>query len=259
MDELEFRRNAMIQPNDKQADFLKAAEASQANQHYLDEMKLFDRTLKRAMQVEVPVGLAERILLRQAMLQDNDTQDDMSPSRPLGAAPAKIRTSASWRQIAMAASVAFLLGMSTRWITLPETAPATLSLAQVAMAHVYGEEPFIEGVDEQVNLHNINAKMKKYGAILSGTDGLKVTYVNHCSFYQGPALHMVIQGKMGPVTLFLVPKHVPLTLQQANFEDGTLKGEIVQLKGANIVLIGEMKEPLAPVANTLQSRLQWAI
>ncbi len=56
-----------------------------------------------------------------------------------------------------------------------------------------------------------------------------------------------------------MPKHVPLTLQQATFEDGTLKGEIVQLKGANMVLIGEMKEPLAPVANALQSRLQWDI
>ncbi|MGL5524096.1 MAG: DUF3379 family protein [Aeromonas veronii] len=257
MDELEFRRNAMIQPHDQQPDFLKTAEASQANRHYLDKMKQFDRSLKRAMQVEVPAGLAERILLRQAMLQDNDTQDDMPPSRPLGTAPVKIRTSVSWRQIALAASVAFLLGMSTRWITLPETAPAALSLAQVAMAHVYGEEPFIE--DEQVNLQNINAKMEKYGATLSGMDGLKVTYVNHCSFYQGPALHMVIQGKMGPVTLFLVPKHVPLTLQQAHFEDGTLKGEIVQLKGANMVLIGEMKEPLVPVATALQSRLQWDI
>ncbi|XEI31431.1 DUF3379 domain-containing protein [Aeromonas veronii] len=258
MDELEFRRNAMIQPNDQQPDFLKAAEASQTNRNYLDEMQQFDRALKRTMQVEVPAGLAERILLRQAMQQESDTQDDMPPTRPLGTAPVKIRTSTSWRQIALAASVAFLLGMSTRWITLPET-PAALSLAQVAMAHVYGEEPFIEGVDEQVDLHNINAKMEKYGATLSEMDGLKVTYVNHCSFYQGPALHMVIQGKMGPVTLFLVPKHVPLTLQQATFEDGTLKGEIVQLKGANMVLIGEMKEPLAPVANALQSRLQWAI
>lgn len=258
MDELEFRRNAMIQPNDQQPDFLKAAEASQTNRNYLDEMQQFDRALKRTMQVEVPAGLAERILLRQAMQQESDTQDDMPPTRPLGTAPVKIRTSTSWRQIALAASVAFLLGMSTRWITLQET-PTTPSLAQVAMAHVYGEEPFIEGVDEQVDLHNINAKMEKYGATLSGMDGLKVTYVNHCSFYQGPALHMVIQGKMGPVTLFLVPKHVPLTLQQATFEDGTLKGEIVQLKGANMVLIGEMKEPLAPVANALQSRLQWAI
>jgi hypothetical protein len=256
MDELEFRRNAMIQPNDQQPDFLETAEASQANRHYLDEMKQFDHTLKRAMQVEVPAGLAERILLRQAMQPDTDTQEDAPPSLSSKPTVADIRTT-SWRQIAMAASVAFLLGMSTRWINLPETTRP--SLAQVAMAHVYGEAPFIEGVDERVNLQTINAKMEMYGATLSGMGGLKVTYVNHCSFYQGPALHMVIQGEMGPVTLFLVPKHVPLTLQQAHFEDGTLKGEIVQLKGANMVLIGEVKEPLVPVATALQSRLQWAI
>ena len=259
MDELEFRRNAMIQPNDQQPDFLKAAEASQANRNYLDEMKQFDRSLKRAMQVEVPAGLAERILLRQAMLQDSDTPDDRQQFRPLGTAPVKIRASTSWRQIALAASVAFLLGMSTRWISLPETTPTALSLAQVAMAHVYGEAPFIQGIDERVNLQSINAKLEMYGVTLKEMDGLKVTYVNHCSFYQGPALHMVIKGVMGPVTLFIVPKHVPLTLQQANFEDGTLKGEIVRLKGANMVLIGEMKEPLAPVASALQSQLQWAI
>ncbi|WOE68403.1 DUF3379 domain-containing protein [Aeromonas allosaccharophila] len=259
MDELEFRRNAMIQPNDQQPDFLKAAEASQANRNYLDEMKQFDRSLKRAMQVEVPAGLAERILLRQAMLQDSDTPDDRQQFRPLGTAPVKIRASTSWRQIALVASVAFLLGMSTRRISLPETTPTALSLAQVAMAHVYGEAPFIQGIDERVNLQSINAKLEMYGATLKEMDGLKVTYVNHCSFYQGPALHMVIRGEMGPVTLFIVPKHVPLTLQQASFEDGTLKGEIVRLKGANMVLIGEMKEPLAPVASALQSQLQWAI
>ncbi|TNJ23194.1 hypothetical protein CF111_10280 [Aeromonas sobria] len=257
MDELEFRRNAMIQPNDQQPDFLETADASQANRHYLDEMKQFDRTLKRAMQVDVPAGLAERILLKQAMLQD--MPDDNI--HPLNSATilASDRTQSPWRQIAMAASVAFLLGMSTRWISLPEATPTARSLAQVAMAHVYDEAPFIQGTDERVNLHSINSKMEKYGATLSEMNGLNVTYANHCSFYQGPALHMVIQGKMGPITLFLVPKHVPLTLQQASFEDGTLKGEIVQLKGANMVLIGEMKEPLAPVATALQSRLHWAI
>ena len=87
---------------------------------------------------------------------------------------------------------------------------------------------------------------------------MKVTYVNHCAFYQGPALHMVLQGKLGPVTLFLVPKHLPLTIQ-SDFADGTLKGEILPLKGANMVLIGDMQEPLAPVARQLESRLHWSI
>ncbi|WP_410198511.1 hypothetical protein [Aeromonas caviae] len=38
-----------------------------------------------------------------------------------------------------------------------------------------------------------------------------------------------------------------------------LKGEILPLKGANMVLIGDMQEPLAPVARQLESRLHWSI
>lgn len=249
MDELEFRRRAIAHPMDRDPAFLEAAQAAPANLKHLEEMKQLDRQLRRILEeVEIPSGLAERILLRQAVEADDDDRI------PLPSPPAR----ASWRPLAMAASVAFLLGLSTRWLSWPVAAPAELSLAQVAMAHVYGEAPFIKDVDEKVNLQAINAKMEKYGATLTGMQGLRVTYVNHCSFYQGPALHMVIQGKMGPVTLFLVPKHVPLSLQP-HFEDGQLKGEILPLKGANMVLIGNMQEPLAPVVQQLESRLRWSI
>ena len=46
---------------------------------------------------------------------------------------------------------------------------------------------------------------------------------------------------------------------QPDFADGRLKGEILPLKGANMVLIGDMQESLAPVARQLESRLQWSI
>lgn len=249
MDELEFRRRAIAHPMDRDPAFLEAAEASPANRKCLDEMQQLDRQLNRILAVEVPTGLVERILLRQAVEADDD-------DLPVPLPPPSVR--GGWRPLAIAASVAFLLGLSTRWIHWPADAPAELSLAQVAMAHVYGEAPFIEGVDEKINLQAINAKMEKYGATLMEMPGMKVTYVNHCAFYQGPALHMVIQGKMGPVTLFLVPKHVPLKVQP-DFADGRLKGEILPLKGANMVLIGDMQEPLAPVAQQLESRLHWSI
>ncbi|MGL5303917.1 MAG: DUF3379 family protein [Aeromonas sp.] len=261
MDELEFRRTAMIQPHDQQPDFLKAATANPTHRHYLDEMQQFDRALTDAMQVPVPSGLAERILLRQAIQAAAHPQAKIPVPPPLSAnndaIPLPPQT--PWRHIAMAASVAFLLGISTRWITLPAHNPNDVSLADVAMAHVYGESDLLNASSRSVNLRNINLKMAKYGATLSEMDGLKVSYVSHCAFYQGPALHMVIQGEMGPINLFLVPKHVPLTLQQANFDDGSLKGEIVPLKGANLILIGKLTEPLTPVASKVQSQLQWDI
>ncbi|PNO58079.1 hypothetical protein MC65_006335 [Aeromonas caviae] len=133
MDELEFRRRAITHPSDRDPAFLKAAEASPANRKHLDEMQQLERQVRSTLEVDVPAGLAERILLRQAMAAEEEQVV------PLPVTPART----PWRALAIAASVAFLLGMSTRWISWP-VAPDTLSLAQVAMSHVYGEEPFIQ-------------------------------------------------------------------------------------------------------------------
>lgn len=253
MDELEFRRRTIVQPMDDDPALLEAAQASPANRKHLEEMKRLDQRLHQALEIEVPTGLAERILLRQALTTDDDALAPM-PVSPR----ADWRPVAGWRSLAMVAGVAFLLGMSTRWLSWPVTTQAAPSLAQIAMAHLHAEEPFIRHVDEQVPLGAVNAELMKYGATLSNMQELKVTYVNHCAFFQGPALHMVIQGKMGAVTLFLVPKHVPLRLQPS-FEDGRLKGNTVPLEGANLVLIGSLQEPLVPLAQTLRARLHWSI
>lgn len=115
MDELEFRRRAITHPSDRDPAFLKAAEASPANRKHLDEMQQLERQVRSTLEVDVPAGLAERILLRQAMAAEEEQVV------PLPVTPARTQ----WRALAIAASVAFLLGMSTRWISWP-VAPDTL-------------------------------------------------------------------------------------------------------------------------------------
>lgn len=252
MDELEFRRQALANPYESNPAFLAALQESPARRKWVEELKAGEQELVQALKVPLPEGLAERILLRQAL----DRSDEEAAARvvPLRAQPAPARV---WRQVAVAASVAFLLGFSTRWLPLDSEHP---DLSSVALAHVYGEQSFTHGVDERVSLETINAKMEKYGARLTSMAGLgHITYVNHCSFYQGPALHMEIQGSKGPITLFLVPRHVPLKIGRDDFSDGRLQGEIMELKGANMVLIGPMGEPLKPLADQLQKEMHWNI
>ncbi|KUE79997.1 DUF3379 family protein [Aeromonas schubertii] len=252
MDELEFRRQALANPYESNPAFLAALQESPARRKWVEELKAGEQELVQALKVPLPEGLAERILLRQAL----DRSDEEAAARvvPLRAQPAPARV---WRQVAVAASVAFLLGLSTRWLPLDSEHP---DLSSVALAHVYGEQSFTHGVDERVSLETINAKMEKYGARLTSMAGLgHITYVNHCSFYQGPALHMEIQGSKGPITLFLVPRHVPLKIGRDDFSDGRLQGEIMELKGANMVLIGPMGEPLKPLADQLQKEMHWNI
>ncbi|ENY71869.1 hypothetical protein G114_10680 [Aeromonas diversa CDC 2478-85] len=252
MDELEFRRQALANPYESNPAFLAAMQASAARRKWVEELKAGEQELVQALKVPLPDGLAQRILLRQAL----DRSDEEAAARliPPLAPPAP---QGRWRQLAIAASVAFLLGLSTRWLPLGESRP---DLSAVALAHVYGEQSFTQGVDERVSLDSVNAKMEKYGARLTSMAGLgHITYVNHCSFYQGPALHMEIQGSKGPITLFLVPRHVPLEIGRDDFSDGRLQGEIMELKGANLVLIGPMGEPLKPLADQLQKEMHWNI
>ena len=79
MDELEFRRRAITHPSDRDPAFIAAAEASSANRKHLDEMKQLDSKLRRTLEVEVPAGLAERILLRQAMDASEDVVMPLPP------------------------------------------------------------------------------------------------------------------------------------------------------------------------------------
>ncbi|MFM7968432.1 DUF3379 family protein [Aeromonas sp. A-5] len=179
-------------------------------------MKQLEQLCKRAMQVKVPAGLAERICSGKPCCKTvtrkmiaaipspwhgaGQAPDiNIPPDRPgcIGRLPARNEHP--------------LDHAGQKRLLRP------LSLAQVAMAHVYGEKPFIQGVDERVNLYSINSQDGEDMATLSDMPGLTVTYVNHCSFYQGPALHMVIQGKMGPIHPVFGAQHVPLTLQQASF------------------------------------------
>ena len=156
---------------------------------------------------------------------------------PLPVTPARTQ----WRALAIAASVAFLLGMSTRWISWP-VAPDTLSLAQGRHVPRLWGRAFIHAVDERVSLHTINAKMEKYGATLSEMPGMKVTYVNHCAFYQGTGPAHGAAGQDG--TGHPVPRpQAPATDDPVRFCRRDPQGEILLPQGANMVLIGDMQEP----------------
>jgi hypothetical protein len=106
MDELEFRRRAITHPTDRDPAF-SSRRGVTANRKHLDEMKQLDRSLQRALEVEVPAGLAE------------DPAQAGDGSRSTAGGPAARPRGSGLARSAMAASVAFLLGMSTRWISWP--------------------------------------------------------------------------------------------------------------------------------------------
>ncbi|WP_261857901.1 DUF3379 domain-containing protein [Photobacterium sanguinicancri] len=242
MDDLEFRRRILADPNDNSAEMIEAKNSSLVNRKLSDELQLLDTKLEKALKVDVPDDLVDRILFHQS-----------------GQTPAKPKTTRV--HLAIAASVAFAFGVFTGQFDqilsnaeVIRSAEAS-SLGQIALSHVHAEAPFIDTIDESVQLSQVNAKLKPFGTELSSLPG-HVYYVNHCSFGEQNALHMVVDTPEGKVTVFIVPEQSPTV---TNFNDKTMGGVLLPLRNASLIVVGEKGVDMDPVAKTIKSELQWQI
>lgn len=67
MDDLEFRRRTIAQPNDLEKELLEFAKESSQRQSFINDMKDFDKQIQDALDIPVPDNLAERILLNTSL------------------------------------------------------------------------------------------------------------------------------------------------------------------------------------------------
>ncbi|MCE2572551.1 DUF3379 family protein [Motilimonas eburnea] len=236
MDELEFRRRVLSDPHDLDEELLDAALADKNKRKYLDDMKQFDKQLEAGLKdIPVPEGLADRILLNQSFEQFQDKQKTQR-----------------WH-IALAASIAFIIGLSVNLIQLPNTP----NMGEVAIQHVQDEWLFTEQINENADLNAVNAKLVKYGGALQQELG-HIYYVNHCSFNGEPALHIVMAGEKSKVTLFVVPKSTGLSIDPV-FIKGNMRAMVMPVQNANLVIVADKAEPVAKLEQKLESSINWSI
>ncbi len=233
MDELEFRRQAMSDPKQKSSEFLKALSCNEANHHFLDEIRQLDKQISDAMQVDIPEGLADRILFTQSSHANKQA-----------------KASFVRKTMAMAASVAFILGLlvgQLNWgnLLIPN---AQASLVDIAIKHVENEEAFISQLDEQANSQQINAKMQPFAYKFTQSFPYHVYYLNHCGFGQSSALHMVFQGESGKVTLFFA---AIATNTNHYFNKEGMTGVIQSIDDKSLILVGNNGENMQKIAERL--------
>ncbi len=242
MDDLEFRRRAYADPNDKSPDFINASTTNAGNRQFMEEIKGFNHKLERALHEPVPAALPDKLMLSH-LLRQPDNRDNFG-----------------WRHLAVAASITFVLGFSTRFLPLSSD-PATPmpSVAQVAMHHVRAEMSFTHHVDEDLSLTTINAKLKPYGTQLKNMAEVgKVYYANHCMFAGGPAAHLVIQGEHDRVHVFIVPADRALQLVDS-FSDTRYHGEVIPMSLNRLVVVSELEEDVGKMASKVRTSLERAI
>ncbi|EGU49087.1 hypothetical protein VII00023_01585 [Vibrio ichthyoenteri ATCC 700023] len=234
MDELEFRRQIMSDPKHRNNDIIDAIRSSDGNSKFVDDINELDAQIAKAMNVDVPDDLADRILFNQSSRQQSNV----------------IKPNFIKRSMAMAASVAFAFGLligQINWGNILVT-PAQASLADTAIEHVIAEKPFVAHLDEQVSSAQINAKMVPFHRQLEQSFPYHVYYLNHCGFGDSNALHMVFQGEHGKVTLFLTG------ISSSSVHDFTkegMSGVVEPVGNASLILVGDDGEDVSTIAKSI--------
>ncbi len=238
MNDLEFRRAVFEDPHHLSPEAQAMADASEANSHFVQEVRAMDDALSGALAVDVPGQLADRILLRQT-LQDFERR--------------QIRRS-RWH-LALAASVAFAVGALVTFMTTNRP----LGYGDHALAHLYHEANLLNTVDESVSQAAFNKKLASYGGQLTGDIG-HIYFANHCNFNGIRALHAIVQGQQGRITVFVVhEKDLSAKQEQAHFADQHYDGLADKRGQHQLIFIGEKGEPLKAFEARFSQEIQWQI
>ncbi|PKG38727.1 DUF3379 family protein [Psychromonas sp. Urea-02u-13] len=237
MDDILFRHTATATPNEKDDAFLQRLADSEKDKAFVKKAKEFDASLQKMLKVDLPEGLTDKILLEQSFVVENE----------------RIKNG-RWH-IAIAASIAFIIGISLPLLNNVSHSP--LDIGEVAMQHVQAEYYFTAKSNERADLKMVNAKLARYGAQAHGDLG-DVTYVNYCNFEGTPALHMVMQGEKGQITVFVVPGEAEF-IETDKFNNQHLKGVTEKMGNANVVIVGERDESLQTIRDAMQNNIQWDI
>jgi hypothetical protein len=237
MDDLQFRRRIYADPNTRDEDMLAAIHSDPAKQNFTQELESLDSKLFQALNIELPVGLSDKLILRQTMASH---QEQKRKSRV---------------RLALAASVAFVMGLT---INFMQFSNAYNNLGDYAIAHIAHEEGHFSNTSTaNVSLASLNDKMATFNASFTDSIG-KLMFANYCRFDGMKSLHLVFQGTTSMVTVFIVPNNEELKFT-ADFSTDKLIGKSQHFKNNNIIVVADKSESLTQWQTAIDKNISWSI
>jgi len=237
MDDLQFRRRIYADPNTREEDMLAAMKEDPAKQKFTHELEDLDSRLFKAMNVEVPDDLSDKLILRQTLASHQQQKRK-----------GRVR-------LAFAASVAFAMGLTFNFM---QVSTAYSNLGDYAIAHVNHEKDYFSNTaSANVSLSSLNTKMAAFNGTFTEDVG-KLLFADFCRFDGMKSLHLVFQGETSTVTVFVVPRNEELEYS-ANFSNEELIGKSQQFKNSNIIVVGDKNESLQQWQKTIGDNVRWSI
>ncbi len=189
-----------------------------------------DRHLGQAMRIDVPEGLAGRVLLRHSFDQQRRDRRQWIVS------------------VALAASLAAVVGLAS----LVGTPGRGDGLYQEVIAHIEHEPQALLSRAE-VSEFRLTATLADLGMTLDGDIG-PVTYAGLCEI--GPVLgaHLVVAGEHGPITIIVLPDKTVHRVRE--FESDRYRGILLPAGRGSIAVVAEYPQLVTPTAQRVGGALR---
>lgn len=227
---LEFRRQLLIDPFQKDEAFMQHFSECASCAEEAQRAWQFEETLRQAAFAEPSPGLESRVLLADSM------DKRRMPPAALG-----------W---AMAAALTLAVGLSG-WFGMHSTSLEAAPLQTVVLQHIEDEADHL--VDNRnVQPASLKPLLAEFGARLNGNLG-QIRYGGRCHIRKHAGVHLVLNGREGPVTVLLMPKE-PVPAER-NFSSSRFNGVIVPTAYGSMAVVGEKSEPLRQTVNKLHDAI----
>ena len=203
---------------------------------YKDEDRELDRRIAKALAIDVPE-------LKMPELPDIDDSNVVTLRSRRLSKPA-------W--FALAATVVIAAFVGIRMYGSDVTYP---SLADEIVAHLDHEPYALRVTDKAVSDSRLTRVVPENIAAMNHDAGL-ITYAQTCVINGKEVPHLVIQGKVGPVTVLLMPEE---KIESAvEIEGERINGVILPVGKGSIAIIGEQDERLDTIQESVMHSVTWS-
>ncbi len=137
--------------------------------------------------------------------------------------------------------------------------PAGEDLASAVVAHIQNPDEAGAIAPDQTLIHDasyVENVFDRAGVRMQGGMG-DVSYAHVCLFRGERVVHLVVQGKDGPVTILLLP-HIRVARNMPVDEDG-FHGVIVPAGQGSIAIVTNNATPVQPMEDEMVAKVQWTL
>lgn len=251
MNDQEFLTRLWANPADQSPDFLEARASSAERMALWKTAQAFEGRLHRVFNSpSVPANLEAALLAIPAGLD--------SPSHGADE-PLRAANDSFWRRaLPVAACLALTLGLA---LLFPPDRYSQLKneiLQNEILQHVYAEESFLSS-EKHFTLAEVNSQLKaKIGAKIEASPAVKdldVRFMKDCWVNRETAMHLVITGDTGPVSMMIVP--VEVVVNEVPISDERFVGVVTPVRGGTLVVLGNRQEPLQKYIHMIDDSINW--